>query len=397
MDTSYIKDKGRTKHFKGIDPIKVKLDCQKKFNEKAKQDYFGASPNVFVGRFGYPNINVGFLNVDEYKENDEPLEWSKKDYGIPKIIDLRTQLVNSTFKANIKGFNDRLVSAGQEVSLSSKPVDVEIGLNKKPSFSLSLNQEAAPHGPNVKLKNINIIDNVKVPKLIDKTVSDVDFKAKDALNYLYSKGFDEHYLTKLISVGNLGVKPQRKMVPTRWSITAVDDSLGKDLLEEVRRFDTMPFSCYFGGYLGNYYLVLFFEKEWSYELFETVVSERFSFSTDYEGFKGRKEYAHDTAGGYYAARLGVLEKLKDLHKQGSVLCLRFIVPEEYVAPLGVWVVREATRKSLSSKPLEFGSKELMLKYAEVFVKRKFGLDLNDVIRDSKLLKDIKTQKKLFEF
>ena len=101
MDLSYIKDKGRTKHFKGVDPIKVKLDSQKKFNLRSKQDYFGTAPNVFVGRYGYPNINVGFLNALSYNENDEPLEWSRKGYGIPKIIDLRTQLVNSTFKSNI--------------------------------------------------------------------------------------------------------------------------------------------------------------------------------------------------------------------------------------------------------------------------------------------------------
>ena len=395
MDLSYIKDKGRTKHFKGIDPIKVKLSSQESFNKKAKQDYFGQTPNVFVGRFGYPSVNVGFLNTEQYSENDEPLEWFNKNYNIPKIIDLRTQLVNSTFKSNIKSFDDKLISIGQEVSQAAKPVDVEINLNKKPGFSLNFNQEAAPHGASVKLKKIQITENVKVPKLVDKTVSDVDFKANDGLNYLYSKGFDEHYLTKLLSVGNLGIK--RKLVPTRWSITAVDDSLGKEIISKVKHNDSVNYRAYFGGYLGNYYLILLFEREWSYELFETVVSEQYSFATDFEGHNGRKEYAFATAGGYYAARLGILEKLKELKKQGAVLCLRFIVPEEYVAPLGVWVVRQATRSSLMAKPIEFGDKDLMLTYAKHLVKRKFGLDLSKIIKNSKLLKEIKEQKKLLDF
>ena len=102
MDISYIKDKGRTLHFPALDPKKIKLQSQEEFNKKAKQDYFGASPNIFVGRFGYPNINVGILNTEEYRQNDEPLLWSRENYSIPKIIDLRTQLVNAQFKANIK-------------------------------------------------------------------------------------------------------------------------------------------------------------------------------------------------------------------------------------------------------------------------------------------------------
>jgi hypothetical protein len=139
-----------------------------------------------------------------------------------------------------------------------------------------------------------------------------------------------------------------------------------------------------------------FPHSWSYELFETIVGERSSFATDYEGYDGRKEYADNTAGGYYAARHAILEKLSLMKRQSGVLALRFIT-NEYWAPLGVWVVREATRKSVASKPIEFASKELMLKYASAFIKKRFNFNIDVLLRQSRLLDMMERQRRIVDF
>ena len=149
---------------------------------------------------------------------------------------------------------------------------------------------------------------------------------------------------------------------------------------------------------------MLFEREWSYELFETYLKKDvnpwskngYAYSTDYENYQGRKNYAEECAGGYYAARLPTLEKMKNNKRQQSALVLRFI-SSEYNVPLGVWVCREATRKSLIEKPINFASEKLMLIYAKQLIKRKFGFDLNLLLKESKLLKNKKTQKNLSEF
>ena len=61
------------------------------------------------------------------------------------------------------------------------------------------------------------------------------------------------------------------------------------------------------------------------------------------------------------------------------------------------MVREAVRKALKNKPLEFGNKELMLKYAKSLIKKKFNYDINKLFNESKLLKNIKEQSKLTKF
>ena len=66
-------------------------------------------------------------------------------------------------------------------------------------------------------------------------------------------------------------------------------------------------------------------------------------------------------------------------------------------PLGVWTVREATRKAVNNKPIEFSSKELMITYAKNLIKKKFNFNLDKILERSILLKSIKQQSKLIKF
>lgn len=369
------------------------------------ENFLGSSPAPFVGHYGYPFVNVGILAPPELTESawlyDAPRHWGREGYQASQVIDLRSSLINSRFKSDIKAPN-KFLEISQEIGMASKPVDVEFTLYKKPAYHLSFSSFNAPMGPYGQLKKVQITDNPKIPAKVDKVVSDYDLLAKDALIYLYKNKFEENKLTQLLSVGTLGIKPQRRLVPTRWSITATDDSIGKFLMDKIKGFNETNPTAYYGGYLGNNYLILLFPDAWGYELFETYVpdkiydSGRIMFGTDYEGYSGRKQYAFNTAGGYYAARLPILEKLESMKRQASVLALRFIT-NEYAVPLGVWVVREAVRKSLQSRPIEFSDKGLMLDYAKKLIKKRFNYDLDYILKESKLLGNIKTQTKLKRF
>jgi hypothetical protein len=398
MNQLCFRCKGRGYCNRGFCAIRQKIQVQKVFNENSKKEFYGENYNVFVGKFGYPDINVGLLNINEPKKDetiDNPLLWSKDDYDINKIIQLRSNLINSNFKTCVKGFNDRFMDLVQEVSLTDKPVDTEITLEKKPQFKLTFNQDTTPFGPSIKLEKARITENVHIPTKVDKIVSD-DVTATDGLTTLYDKGFDEYYLTKIFSVGNLGLDANKKLVPTRWSITAVDDTLGKDIIREIKDCQIISdYQLYFGGYLGNNYLILFLPEVWSYELFEMQTSSP-SAMHDFENYYGRKDYAHETAGGYYAARFSILNRLKTMKRQATVLALR-LVTDDYWAPLGVWVVREAVKKAISSKPLNFSTREDMINYVIHFAKKQFNYDLMPMIKNSYLLKQIRTKKNINEY
>ena len=373
-------------------------------NKLVKENFSSDTVAPFVGRFNYPNINIGILTPPQATEEawlyDAPKYWSFKNFEIPKIIDFRASLINSRTNINVRARN-KFLELNQEIAMASKPANIEINLKEKPRFKLNLDGYVAPTGPRAILKKATLTENPRISYKVEKAFSDTDLKANEALIYLYKKNFDENFLSRLLSVGSIGLKPNRKLVPTRWSITATDDILGRNIINEIKNYKEINYKSYFGGYLGNFYLILLFPEIWSYELFETYAgSKQFcgacSYMTDYEPYEGRKYYASSTAGGYYSVRLAILEKLKQLKRQASVLALRFIT-RDYTLPLGVWCTREATRKALQNKPIEFSDKVLMIKYAKKLIKKKFNFDLDNLLNKSILLRKINTQSKIAKF
>jgi len=384
---------------KGKCPICARNNAIFKAKSKLEKEEFtsdGVAP--FVGKFGYPYVNVGILAPPEQMEDawlyDAPKYWSAENYCIPQIVDFRSSLLNSRYNINIKK-RIKLLELSQDVAMSSKPIDIEIQLYEKPKFRLNIDSHIAPTGPNARLKKAVITENPKIHTKVYKVFEDTDLKAYNAVNYLYENKFDENFLSRILSVGTLGLKKDRKLVPTRWSLTATHDMIGKNLINEIKDYNKIDYTAFFGWYLGNYYLILCFPEVWSYELFEMYVKSP-NYTTDYELYNGRKNYAEQTSGGYYTVRMGILEKLRELKKQGTVLALRFIT-DEYTVPLGVWVTLEATRKAMNSEPIKFSSAELMVEYAKKLALKKFNFNLNKILEKSILLRSVKQQSKLTKF
>jgi len=387
-------------HASDLCPLYVKAQSYFKIQQKLPEGSFsGSAPAPFIGRYGYPHVHVGVLSPPEQSPEawllDAPRHWAKSNFHIPQIAEFRSSLINSRIVMNIKD-SHKFLPIVQEVGMASRPVDVDVDLKEKPVFTVKVDSYHAPMGPAAELKNLAVTSNPTISTKVEKVVDDTDLLAVDAITYLHKHEFDENFLTKLLSVGAVGIEQNRKLVPTRWAITATDDMLANHLLQNVRDAAVQDsYQAFFGGYLGNYYLLLFFPDYWQYELFETYLPQRenIQYATDSEPFTGRKEYAENCAGGYYAPRLAIAEHLQLMKRQGAVLALRFIT-EEYTLPLGVWVTREATRKALASKPLLFSTKELLLMYARNLVKNKFGFVLDLLLQQSKLLKELHKQQRL---
>lgn len=354
-----------------------------------KQSFSGEAPNLLIGSHGYPSVRLGVLATEEYTGHDDPRGWTAAQTPIIDIVRMRGSLVNSTVQTDVKS-----AARGHElqglVAQSEKPVSVDIDLAKKPSFDMTYPAMSAPHGPSVELKRAAITENVHVPTDVDKILSD-ELKAAEQVSLLTRK-HDNYYIQKVFAAGLLG--HDKKFVPTRWSITAVDDTIGKELLVRVKEYpvigETLAFT---GGHYGNWYCILVLPYRFRYEIFEILVGTRASgmektLWTDYEGTEGRTTYAADVAGGYYATRLSVLEELARRKRQGTVLAFRFI-DDSYTHPLGVWVVREATRIAMQSKPLRFGSDELALTYLRAYAQKKHGCDAQFYLNASKLLESLK--------
>ena len=204
---------------------------------------------------------------------------------------------------------------------------------------------------------MEITTNPIIPRRVDQMVEDRDAAAAEAAAELYTSGIGTEHISRLLSLGLLGRR--RKLVPTRWSITASDDMIGKALKDNVL---DQPFisdyQLFAAEDMGNHFEILLMPRSFSFELVEIWMSgsvwapEGF-IGGDREDARPKKEYS-SLAGGYYAARLAVLEHLSARGRAAAALAVREI-SEAYWAPLGVWVVREVARAAMCSPPLRFGT------------------------------------------
>ena len=366
-------------------------------------------PSVFIGsKLKYPLVNIGILSPLNRDEDawiyDDEKFWADNNFEISDVIQLRDSLLNSRFQSQVHDakINKKFVEIAQEIAVASKPVDVEIELKHKLNLGRKKDKVVTPHGMRAGLKKAKITSNVKIHRKVDRMIND-EIKASKGIEYLYKNDFNEYALNKILSVGVLGLKKNKRFVPTRWSITATDDTIGKFLLKNIKDYKWIEdYELFFGEFMGNQYIILFFPGVWSYELFELYFpgsswnpSQEIKAATDFESYSGRKNYASNTAGGYYAARLPVLEYLNSVKRQANVLAIRLETPS-YWAALGVWVVRESVRKTLN-RCMKFDNKREMIESAKKIGEIKYNFPVDSILQRSKLLNQVNTQKNLGEW
>ena len=188
------------------------------------------------------------------------------------------------------------------------------------------------------------------------------------------------------------MKAQRKLVPSRWSTTAVDDILSSKLLHEVKQFEPIDtYELYEGYYIGNKYVFILLPSVWSFEVLEKKNNAEHLWK-DFESFYPRTKYASGVTGAYYANRLAVCEYLYKRKKQASVLVLREI-DDSYYAPLGVGILRELSRSVFTKPPTIAEDLNQALNIAKSLLKT----PIETFIKESLLIKEKKSQKSLKEF
>ena len=388
-------------------PILEKNSKQTKIVSSIKDDnFYGASPpGFFVSWQNYPNVAVAPLSAlpDEVSDlSDSPEKW----YGLDqeKIISFRESLLRSykSMPVNSAANPNYELLDFQELAMSEKTFEVQVNLKSKPREETKFDSFSAPMGPSAKLEKIQLIENPRVPKKLDYYASDTDAKSNTALIDLFEAGFPVSTLSKVLSSGALGVKKNRKLVPSRWSITACYSNISKHFIEDkIKSYSIIDtFKLFHSNYLDNNFWVMLLPAPWSFEQLEawlpggiwTSQAKEIQIMGDYESNKGLKGYPTETEGAYFAARLGVTEYLEKEKKQAAVVIFRE-VGTGYKLPLGSWLILANVRHALKEKALDFSTSELAME----FLAKKLKIPIKRYKKKSKLLTEFNTQRRLFDF
>lgn len=362
-------------------------------------DLAGSSPpSVFVGSHGYPKVLAGPLvppiHGRETSLMERPDLWLEKT--LDEILSLRFSLVRTKKPIPVDAAVEppKVLHETQTMALSEKPLESEAQLIKRPSFTSIFSQRTLPIGPSAPLQLFKLSDNPAVPKPVDKVTSDTDLKATSGVMDLFEEGINQQHISRLLSIGLLGEKKQRKLVPTEWSITAIDDIVGKQLHKRVLRYKWINDIHVYADYaLGNKVIALFVPSAWQFEALECWLGPpNPPILSDYEWHKGRKNYAGSVVGAYYATRLPVLEQLDEMKRQAGALIFMEVNPKKWV-PLGVWRFREIARRAFAKGGRRFSELEEALDLISYLLEQ----PLERYLESSELYTEYTSQKQLTEF
>jgi hypothetical protein len=377
-------------------PLYSKIRLAPQIQASLKKNFFGPSTSVFVGHNFYPDVYVGPMaaidptNIDIV---DSPGSWFGRPYG--EILQFRSLLLRSQYRESVFS-RSRFIEQNQELALAAKPTDVEILFKNVPRMSFEFSDISHPMGPSGTIDKFKVVGNPKVPRKVEKIVTD-ELKTTEASFALYSGGVDIYKLITILSSGIFGMSEKRKLVPTRWSITATHSMLANRLLEKIREYPSVnEYVVYSSEYLDNHYEILLMPGSWEYENFECWSPGSYwaqqlkasEITEEYEPFAGRSSYASEQGGGFYANRLGLAEGLERLGRQARCVIFREI-HQGYTIPVGVWQCLENVRNAFNQPPSKFAT----LKEALEHISMKLKTPVYEYARKSVIL----MQKRLGDF
>jgi hypothetical protein len=352
-------------------------------------------PSVFVGSYGYPKVRIGPalpIRRGDTAIYERPDQWGQ--LSVEDIAKLRFSLYRGYKVLPIASPSDpnSYLLELHDLILSSKPVFSEIEYSST-ERKIHFSAESQPFGPGGYAKNFYHESSPSHPK-VEKIYYDTDLKTIDALELLYPET-SIYTLEKVFSAGMLGRTRKRKIVPTRWSITAVDKTLSDQMIPEIRNYDDVEGNMYFHyKRIGNEYYILIIPGDYSYEMIEQWNNGSIwtgpragSAEGDYEK-PGRMVINPKIAGAFFAARLPILEYLKGKERKGNIIVFRFI-DGDYTMPLGVWQVRENVKVAMR----EENYLDSIDRFFEIIrIRRKV-----DLRASSKTYQIVKQQKKITEY
>jgi DNA repair protein NreA len=281
--------------------------------------------------------------------------------------------------------------------MASKSAESEALFERRPVADIEQEKdlgESAPFGPVAPLKSFKT-SQLSVDKRLENVYYDKDLRAVEAVIDLYQNEVEVSRIHRVLSMGMLGLQKNRRLVPTRWSISATDDIISVSLIKSIDTHSRIDlYEVYQYSHLGNHYSVILIpDVVWSFEMQEVWFDNNgnLGMGVDFEDANGLDHYP-SIAGAYFAARLGIAEYLSRRRRKAAALVLREI-HSDYVMPVGVWQIREGIREALKKDNRQFDTFENALSFAclNLSVSRK------EWIRNSKIYKNVKEQMRITDF
>lgn len=346
-----------------------------------KDNFNGITPpSNLVTVKKYPILNLGVLASEETVNLniEDPSYLATKNYSFEDIIKHKSLLINfytpvSAYDVKDNKFYEKVL----EISQSIKSLDIEVKIKKifEERFHTKIFSFFGFKG---KIEQLSINDNPKIPNILYE-ISEIS--AKEGVVKLYESNFSDYYISRLFSLGFFGYSINRKLVPSKWSITAVQRIIEEKINREIKDFKII--SSYFlsqNRIYGNDLYGIIFPGNGEVEMLEVLMpGSAYNREGNYPIIGKDSE-----SGGYYAVRLSFKEFLRMNKFRANLLLIR-VVTNEYKFPLGSWVLREGTKIMFKKKIEIYSSMNEILNHLNNIFWNKYNMTIFKIIKNSEII------------
>ncbi len=233
-----------------------------------------------------------------------------------------------TRNINVEDTSGRFVTDMQDLAMSERSAESEAIFEKNGLSDTDLKNEfrsdtgIPPFGPAAPLRAFKTW-SLSSDQRIEAAYYDTDLRAAEAIMKLYMDGVETSIVERVFSLGMLGLKAKRRLVPTRWSISATDDIISGTLVKQIEVNPTIDhYEVTQYSHLANDYSVILIPDDvWRFEMLENwfLNTGQMLSGGDYEDAR-RLKHNPTIAGAYFASRLAVAEHLARRRKRGCRPC-----------------------------------------------------------------------------
>lgn len=308
-------------------------------------------PGLYVETTRYPILQAGIL------ASTEPLEWlsiydhpeSWRGMDRETILSMRRHLYSLVLPIDAREMQPKdHIETLQTISLSVAPVALGVEVGTLPPRHLgSQFGSQLPTSPVVNVRSLEILSNPEISKVAER-ITEKDIPAADAIWQLLDYEYSLEQVVRLMSIGLLGRKKNRRIIPMRSAYKAVIDSfIDRSIMELIDRPYTDDIQLYLGRVCNDSFTIVIRPGEPRVDYLK--IEDYESGCTRGTSFESTDIPTTDAKTSIYAdhARFSAYRHMLADAKQSHIIIFHHS-NQQRNRILGPWVIRAGVQEALQS-------------------------------------------------
>ncbi len=216
-------------------------------------------PGIFIETARYPILNAGVLAspypLETLSIYDHPESW--RGLGRDAILAMRRHLYSIVIPVNAREMQPKqIIDSLQTIALSVNPVALGVEVEGLPPRHLYSSEGQLPAGPVVKARSLEILSKPEISRVAQK-ITDKDIPAAEGIWKLFEYDYSLEQITRILAVGLLGMKKNRRMMTIRSAYRIVIDTyINEVIMNLIDQSQIEDFEIYIGKCCNDSFTIL---------------------------------------------------------------------------------------------------------------------------------------------